>query len=189
MDQKHRAGLSIQRLDMLNAVILLVRSGQLMLLDRASQIIFATGNPNHASLGVAAHHLTIKVEARLQVLSQGALRNKFPKIFSSFLIYVCRVAICFLWQIDFGFADMKEAKWVVCADPPRFFGRHNIVRQLADSGGKLRPGTQSRKRFHHRHGRERVALASAKARFFVACYPGDNRCGQPIHTPRNDTQK
>src|SRR5437762_9099754 len=68
IDQEHRAGLRVERLDVPDAIVLLVRPCQLVLLDDTLQIVFATGHRHQSYLVVLAHDLAIKIETGLRVL-------------------------------------------------------------------------------------------------------------------------
>ena len=59
MRQENRAGLRIQRLDVADAVVLLVHARQLVLFDDAAQIFLAARRGHDAGLRMLAHDLPV----------------------------------------------------------------------------------------------------------------------------------
>ena len=149
--QEHGSGLSVQRLDVSHAVVLLVGPRQLVLLDDAFEVILATRSGHQPGLAVPAHDLAVKIEMRLRVLPERALGNQPPEVLPSLGIDFRRVSIRRGRQIDLRLADMQEAQGIAGRDLPRLFRRHDIVRQLTNAGRQPRLGAQCCKRLNDGH--------------------------------------
>ena len=149
--EEHGAGLSVQRLDVPHAVVLLIGPRQLVLLDDAFEVVLATRGGDQPGLAVPAHDLAVQIEMRLRVLPQRALRNQPPEILPSLGIDLRRVNIRRRRQINLRLADMEEAQGIAGRDLPRLFGRHDIVRQLTNAGRQRRLGAQCCKRLNDGH--------------------------------------
>jgi hypothetical protein len=151
INQKHRAGLRVERLDVANAVVLLVGPGQLVFLDDPVEVILATRGRDQPNLAVPPHDLAVEVETGLRVLPESALGDKSPEILFSLRIDFGRVKVRGGWQIDFRLAHMEETQRVAGSQLAGLVGGHHVVRQFADPDGKFRLRAQRGKRFDSGH--------------------------------------
>ena len=151
VDEEHRAGLGVERLDVAHAVVLLVGPRQLVLLDDALEVILATGGGDQPGLAVPAHDLAVEIEMRLRVLPERALGDQPPEVLPSLGIDLRRVSIRRGRQIDLRLADVQEAQGIAGGDLARLLGRHHVVRQLTNAGRQRRLGAQCCKRLNDGH--------------------------------------
>ena len=117
--QKYRAGLSIQRFDMTDAIVLLVHAGQLMFFDEVLQVFLAAGGGDQSDLRVLAHDLAIEIKGGLRILLQRPLRNELREIFPSLGVDLRRIEISARREIDFRLADAQEAQGISRSHVPR----------------------------------------------------------------------
>ena len=103
-----------------------------MLLDRAAQIILATGGGDQAGLRVPAHDLAVEIEAGPGVLPERALADKPVKVFPAPGIDLRVVNIHAGRQINFRLAHMEKAERIARRHGAGLLRGHDIVRQLAN---------------------------------------------------------
>ncbi len=134
--------MGIERFYVPDAIVFLVRPGELMFFDDAMEIILATGGADYTDLTVRPHHLAVQIETRFRVLPQCALSNEPLEVFLSFGIDLRRVNVSGGRQINLRFTNVQETEGIAASYLAGFLRRHYIVRQLADAGSELGLRTQ-----------------------------------------------
>ena len=89
--EENRAGLRVERLDVTDAVVLLVRAGEFVLFDDVFQILLATRQADESDLAVAAHHLPVEMEHRRGITPQHAIGDEFLEILTALRIDGVRI--------------------------------------------------------------------------------------------------
>ena len=74
--QERRTGLRTKNADVVRAVVLLVLTGLLMLLEDTGKIVFRIEHRHNARLCTAVHDLTVCVERSLILLDESSIRTE-----------------------------------------------------------------------------------------------------------------
>ena len=91
---------------MLHAILLLVATGELMLLDTTFHIVFHPRCYHQAILGATIHRLSIYIVLLLLILHQPSFLTEQVKLLTSCCIYALIMFVCTFWKIDFRFDNV-----------------------------------------------------------------------------------
>ena len=138
-----RTGLRIQRLDLVHAIVLFVRLGELVLADAIGVVRRDRRGCHQAGLHMAAHDQPIGVVARLTVTREHAICDHAPKIFCGFGVNLGRVRVGAGRQIDLGLGDVQKAPGLAGGLRARLVGRQHVIRWSGDIGRALWHRAQS----------------------------------------------
>ena len=122
-----------------------------MFFDEAGIVFGATGHGDESGLFVSSSNLPIQKVAGGFVLNQKAVAEEAVEVFPSFGVDCRIVGGGFGRQVNFWFADAKEAVGAVDCDLPRFFGRQRVVGKLANLRRQAGLGTQRSEWFYDGH--------------------------------------
>ena len=106
ISKEHRLHVRIVHTHMLHAILLLVATGELMLLDTTFHIVFHPRCYHQAVLGATIHGLSIYIVLLLLILHQPSFLTEQVKLLTSCCIYALIMFVCTFWKIDFRFDNV-----------------------------------------------------------------------------------
>ena len=114
--QKDRACIGITDIHMVNSVLLLVLSCQLMLFNDAVYIVVDGTDAYDSCLGFSLADQLIEIVVRFLVLDQCSLFLESVQIFSGFLINFWIIKVCHRIQIHLCSVYMEKRIWIFFPD-------------------------------------------------------------------------
>ena len=112
---------------MADTILLLILSGEFMLLNHIIQIIINRATANQTGLCPALTRQFINVVARCLVLDHNSVSFHICKVFSRFVINLRIIKICVLRKIHLRTVYMKEGIRVLISDRLRLFSCYYII--------------------------------------------------------------
>ncbi len=149
--QKHRAYLRADSVHVIDAVILFIRSRELVLLDLVLVIGVYRCHGNQTNLFVVTHHLLVDIKLLFVVTHQSAFSDEALQVFLTLGIDLRIVNINRGIYIHFRFIDMQKTVRVVFCQLIGLFPIQDIIGMCSNSSGQFFRGTQTAKRFNQTH--------------------------------------
>src|SRR5215510_6568228 len=157
--EKHRFVIAAERFDVPGAIILLVRSGPLVLLDEPLVVLVDARGSDNTDLNMTTHALHVEVEPRLRILNQPFLRTELLEVALAELINLLRMLIGAARQADFRPRDGEKTLRISLRVSARFLGSHHIVGGASHLARELWRGAQTTKRFQVRQSRKSCEIS------------------------------
>ena len=137
---------------MLHAVLFLVLTGQLVLLNDLVDIVFAVGAGHDAILPVGigvggVHALSVDVELFLLVLLDPSEVLEAIEVFNDFQVGLEVAVLVAFGQVDFGLGHVEQAVGVALAFLACLFGVQHVVGAGGEFLDDVHAGTPSFERF------------------------------------------
>ena len=150
--QQYRSGLGVQRLDLSDPVILLVRPGKLVPAYPVAVIVSHRGNRHQARLGVLAHHQPVDVVAVPAVALQYAFIQHVREILGRLAVDRRVMGIRTFGQVDLGPGDVQKTPRSSRGTLPRLNAVQDIIGRRDDIGSTSGNRPQAGKRSNQGHG-------------------------------------
>ena len=150
--EEHRLDVGVGEADVLHAVLFLVLTGQLVLLDDLVDIVFAVGAGHDAILPVGVgvggvHALGVDVELFLLVLLDPSEILEAVEVLNDFQIGLEVAVLVAFGQVDFGLGHVEQAIGIAFAFFACLFGVQHVVRTGGEFLDDVHAGTPSFERF------------------------------------------
>ena len=149
--QQHRACLGIQRLDLPDTVVLLVRPGKFMAADAIGVVGMNRSGSDQAGLRVFTHAQTVDVITGLRVTYEHALLEHASKIIRRALIDRGIVLASARREIDFRPGNMQETPRTTSCALTRFVTVEHVIGWRNNLIGTATGWTQAAKRTYQGH--------------------------------------
>ncbi len=141
----HRPGLRIERLDLLDAVGLLHRRGELVLAHPVGRVVGERGDAGQAGLPAAGPRRAIGVVVGVGVADEDALGDHALEVLGRRGVDRGRIRVGARRQVDLGLGDVQEAPRLAPGPLARLRAREHVVGRrddLARAGGHRAQGTE-----------------------------------------------
>ena len=149
--EEHRSGLRADRQHVARAIVFLVGTRLLVLLDQIAIVFIDRKTGGDAALHVAPHAQAVDVEARDVLDDERRLIAKGRERVRGLIVGGVRMRIRAGGEIDLGPRHVQEAQHVAVGQYSSFVAVHNIVGNGRDIGGGFRRGAQRGERIDGRH--------------------------------------
>ena len=151
VSQKHRPHLRVEGVDVIDAVVLLVRTRELVLLDQVGFVRRDGRRRHQADLRVLAHHLLVDVERGTGVAPQNAAFDEALQVLGTTLVDAHVIGIHGRVHVDLGLVDAQKAVLIASGHGEGFVPVQHIVRGHGDPCGQLWKGAQCIEWFDQLH--------------------------------------
>ena len=139
---------------MLHAVLFLVPTSKLMLLDAAFHVVVNVCCDNYAVLRAAVHGLRIDIIVVLVVLHQPTVLLEGVEVLHSLVIDFGVMLVGAGLEVNLRLYDMVERLGVTFGLLAGFLGVEHVVGTRGDLSHKMARGTHTLKWFHFSHDRK-----------------------------------
>ena len=166
--KESRPRMCLKHLNMTGAIVFLVFTRALVLLNNSAKIVFGVERSDNARLAVSTHRLTISVELALAVTNKPTGRDHRIKRLARLRIGLWRSAFRPFRKINFRTRNMEKTLGIVGAKILGLGRIHHIIgnRRHFRSVGHTRPYGQKRTYIHFKCGIVR-SRCSARGRTVV----------------------
>ena len=162
--EKHRSGLRADCEHVARAIVFLVGTRLLVLLDQIAIVFIDRETGGDAALHVAPHAQAIDVEARDVLDDERRLVPERRERVRGLIVGGIRMRIRVGGEIDLGPRHVQEAQSVAVGQHSSFVAVHNIVGNGRHIGGGFRRGTQRGERIDGRHEPSIIGAVERRSR-------------------------
>ena len=150
--QEHRAGLRRERLDLADAVVLLVGAGEFVLANAVAVVVGDRRGGDDAGLDMLAQGQPIGVIARRRIADQDAVGDQAAEIVGRFGVDRGGVRIGIERQVNLGLGNVQEAERLPGRLRAGFGAGQHIVGRGGNIGSAAGGRAQSAERLDEGHG-------------------------------------
>ena len=145
--QQHRAGLCVERFDLANAIVFLVRAREFVLADAVGVVIGDRGGSNEPGLHMLPHDHPVGVEAWRRVAHQHASRDHVVQVCRGTGIDLGRVRVNVCRQVDLGLRNVQKTPRLVGGSLTCFGAGEHIIGWGGNVAGTFGQWAQAGKGF------------------------------------------
>ena len=141
--EEDRAGVGIECVHEVRAVVFFVLPGLLVLLDDVLLVILRVADGDEAGLAVTGDDLTVEIHRGFGLTHQNPLRLQPVEILACLRIHRCGIGIDFRIEIDLGAVHMQQAERLALGKGGGLLAVHHVVRNGGDLGGVFLSGDET----------------------------------------------
>ena len=142
VDQQHRTGLGVERVDLAHAVVFLVRTGEFVFADAVGVVIGHARGGDQPGLAVLAHDDAVGVVSCRGVARQHAGVNHRLQVFGGLGVDRGRIRVGTWRQVDLRFGNVQKTPRAARGACPCLLGGQHVVGRSDDIVGASGGGTE-----------------------------------------------